>query len=133
MELKTVCLFRNGMLAVFDTDLQQVPDLQGRLDERGAAVCRAAGQGTEILLQTRTGPRPLTREEFLRYVTAIRDVRQSFGLCSEPGRCDLCGAEEPVAPPRALTLTLDVPGLPRAGPSGDRPLCWHCFLVLWLP
>jgi hypothetical protein len=133
VELKSVFVFRNGMMAVLDTEERQVPDLQGRVDERGAAAAKAAGEGTEILLHTRSGPVPLSREEFLRYVTAQRGARESFRLAAQLGRCDLCGAEEPVALPGSLALALDVPGLPRAGPGGDRPLCWHCLLVLWLP
>ena len=46
--LKTVCTWDNGLTIVFDAAGQQVPELQGRIDELRDAILAAANEGTEF-------------------------------------------------------------------------------------
>lgn len=67
--LKSVTVFLNGMVAVFDAAGQQVPELQGKWSEVHEAVIARADEGTRFHLMDykKRHARIITREEWLDY------------------------------------------------------------------
>jgi hypothetical protein len=62
--ITSVYVFTNGMTAVFDSAGQQVPELQGRWNEKRAAIIEAAMDATCFYISRFTvGEIPITKQQ----------------------------------------------------------------------